>query len=263
MVKPSWSPTTAATKHPIRTAARFSFPWLARMPGGEEERVAGEEEADQEARLGEDDQDQPDLAVRAQVDSRISFGSRLSARIVESRCTTRRIDGPGPPVPERPELTRRPRPWSTLTSMLPAGPESDPTGPLRRPHWSADRTPQHEDRRRDSVAKPLVIVESRAKAKTIEGFLGRDGYTVHGQRRAHPRPARRAPRRRRRTSPSPRSAGSASTSTTTSRPSTSCPTTRSTSWPSSRPRSRTRASSTSRPTRTARARRSRGTSSRC
>src|SRR5262245_14725528 len=29
-----------------------------------------------------------------------------------------------------------------------------------------------------SVAKPLVIVESNAKAKTIEGFLGRDQYVV-------------------------------------------------------------------------------------
>ena len=30
------------------------------------------------------------------------------------------------------------------------------------------------------MAKPLVIVESKAKAKTIEGFLGRDQYVVIG-----------------------------------------------------------------------------------
>ena len=36
-------------------------------PGGEQERVTGEEEADEQAGLGEDDQHQPDLAVRAQV----------------------------------------------------------------------------------------------------------------------------------------------------------------------------------------------------
>jgi DNA topoisomerase IA len=28
------------------------------------------------------------------------------------------------------------------------------------------------------VEKPIVIVESRAKAKKIEGFIGRDGYVV-------------------------------------------------------------------------------------
>ena len=66
MVNPTWSPITAAAKQPMRTAARLSLPWLARMPGGEEERVAGEEEAEQEAGFGEDDEHQPDLAVGAQ-----------------------------------------------------------------------------------------------------------------------------------------------------------------------------------------------------
>ena len=36
-------------------------------PGGEEERVAREEEADEQAGLGEDDEHQPDLAVGAQI----------------------------------------------------------------------------------------------------------------------------------------------------------------------------------------------------
>ena len=59
-------------------------------PGGEEERVAGEEEADQQAGLGEDDEHQPDLAVRAQV---VEDLLRVEAEreIVESRCT----DGAG------------------------------------------------------------------------------------------------------------------------------------------------------------------------
>ena len=35
-------------------------------PGGEEERIAGEEEADEQARLGEDDQNQADLPIRAE-----------------------------------------------------------------------------------------------------------------------------------------------------------------------------------------------------
>ena len=48
-----------------------------------------------------------------------------------------------------------------------------------------------------SVAKPLVIVESRAKAKTIEGFLGRDGYVVMasiGHIRDLPHGAREVPK---------------------------------------------------------------------
>ena len=67
------------------------------------------------------------------------------------------------------------------------------------------------------MAKPLVIVESGAKAKTIAGFLGATttrswpasgtSATCPGARSTHPR-----------ASPSPRSAASASTSTTTSRP---------------------------------------------
>ena len=81
------------------------------------------------------------------------------------------------------------------------------------------------------MAKPLVIVESGAKAKTIEGFLGRDHVHGDGELRPHPRPPRAAPRTRPRPSPSPRSAASASTSTTTSRRSTSSPTTRSRSSP--------------------------------
>ena len=40
---------------------------VGQEPGGEEQRVAGEEEADQQPGLGEDDQHQPDLAVGAQV----------------------------------------------------------------------------------------------------------------------------------------------------------------------------------------------------
>jgi DNA topoisomerase-1 len=47
------------------------------------------------------------------------------------------------------------------------------------------------------VAKPLVIVESRAKAKTIEGFLGRDRYVVMasiGHIRDLPHGARQMPK---------------------------------------------------------------------
>jgi DNA topoisomerase-1 len=47
------------------------------------------------------------------------------------------------------------------------------------------------------VAKPLVIVESPAKAKTIEGFLGRDRVTVkasYGHIRDLPRSAREVPK---------------------------------------------------------------------
>ena len=47
------------------------------------------------------------------------------------------------------------------------------------------------------MAKPLVIVESRAKAKTIEGFLGRDGYVVMasiGHIRDLPHGAREVPK---------------------------------------------------------------------
>ena len=35
------------------------------QPGGEQERVAGQEEPDQQARLGEDDEEQPDRGERA------------------------------------------------------------------------------------------------------------------------------------------------------------------------------------------------------
>jgi DNA topoisomerase I len=47
------------------------------------------------------------------------------------------------------------------------------------------------------VAKPLVIVESKAKAKTIEGFLGRDRYVVMasvGHIRDLPQGAKQAPK---------------------------------------------------------------------
>jgi DNA topoisomerase I len=47
------------------------------------------------------------------------------------------------------------------------------------------------------VAKPLVIVESRAKAKTIEGYLGRDNYVVKasiGHIRDLPHGARQVPK---------------------------------------------------------------------
>ena len=47
------------------------------------------------------------------------------------------------------------------------------------------------------MAKPLVIVESRAKAKTIEGFLGRDRYVVMasiGHIRDLPHGARQMPK---------------------------------------------------------------------
>ena len=46
------------------------------------------------------------------------------------------------------------------------------------------------------MAKPLVIVESKAKADTIAGFLGRDQYTVKpsvGHIRDLPQGAKQAP----------------------------------------------------------------------
>ena len=71
--------------------------------------------------------------------------------------------------------------------------------------------------------RPLVIVESPAKGKTIAGYLG-ERLHGDGERRAHPRPAERQeglqvpePTRRRRTAASP-----ASTPTTTSTSCTSC-----------------------------------------
>ena len=50
---------------------------------------------------------------------------------------------------------------------------------------------------RNPVPKPLVIVESPAKAKTIEGFLGRDRVTVlasYGHIRDLPRSAKEVPK---------------------------------------------------------------------
>ena len=41
-------------------------PFAAKQAGGEEERVAGEEEADQQTGLGEDDHEQPDGPERVQ-----------------------------------------------------------------------------------------------------------------------------------------------------------------------------------------------------
>ena len=70
------------------------------------------------------------------------------------------------------------------------------------------------------MPKPLVIVESPAKAKTIAGYLGSD-YVVEssiGHIRDLPRSAADVPAAFK---PSPGPA-SASTSTTTSSPSTSC-----------------------------------------
>ena len=42
------------------------LPLVREEPGGEEQRVAGKEEADEERRLGEDDQDQADFPIRAE-----------------------------------------------------------------------------------------------------------------------------------------------------------------------------------------------------
>ena len=67
MVKPTWSPMTAAAKHPSEDGGEVQLALVGEDPGGEQERVAGQEEADEQAGLGEDDEHQPDLAVRAQV----------------------------------------------------------------------------------------------------------------------------------------------------------------------------------------------------
>ena len=61
-------------------------------------------------------------------------------------------------------------------------PADRPTAERTRPNPS--RAPEHH------VAKPLVIVESPAKGKTIAGYLG-ERLHGDGERRAHPRPARR------------------------------------------------------------------------
>ena len=76
------------------------------------------------------------------------------------------------------------------------------------------------------MSKPLVIVESPAKAKTLGRFLGRELQRGR-QFRPRPRPARSRPARCRRPFGTRSGAGSASTSRATSRPTTSCRPTRS------------------------------------
>ena len=232
MVNPTWSPMTAARKHPIEHDREVELALVGEQPGGEEERVAGEEEPDEQAGLGEDDEDQPDLAVGAQIVQDL-FGIEAERQnACESRCTAAQDRRP-----TRSGLRNRPGVDSgRFAAPLPA--------PMRHPGPLADHTGRpHPGRHRrrnvgPHVAKPLVIVESKAKAEDHRGLPRSRPVHGDGERRPHPRPARRAPSRRRRASPSPRSAASASTSTTTSRRSTSSPTTRSRSSPSSRPRSK-------------------------
>ena len=66
-VKPTWSPIDGGGEAPDQDGGQVHLALVREDPGGEQERVAGEEEADEQAGLGEDDEDQPDLAVRAQV----------------------------------------------------------------------------------------------------------------------------------------------------------------------------------------------------
>ena len=82
--------------------------------------------------------------------------------------------------------------------MPPARGSRDQTESLMHRRPAADRKPNTPKSNVGiSVAKPLVIVESRAKAKTIEGFLGRDGYVVMasiGHIRDLPHGAREVPK---------------------------------------------------------------------
>src|SRR4051794_33294165 len=77
------------------------------------------------------------------------------------------------------------------------GSSGDKTEPLIRARLPA---PVRHPLRKDAaavVAKPLVIVESKAKADTIAGFLGRDHYTVMasvGHIRDLPQGAKQAPK---------------------------------------------------------------------
>ena len=103
------------------------------------------------------------------------------------------------PVPDLAELTPTARPWEHSRRRDASGRGSE------RADWIAPSIRIHlpiASRRTKtdvgiSVAKPLVIVESRAKAKTIEGFLGRDGYVVMasiGHIRDLPHGAREVPK---------------------------------------------------------------------
>src|SRR5690242_7084924 len=73
----------------------------------------------------------------------------------------------------------------------------DKTEPAR-PRGGATHSPVAPGKERQPVVQiPLVIVESKAKADTIAGFLGRDRYTVMasvGHIRDLPQGARYAPK---------------------------------------------------------------------
>src|SRR3954452_17133820 len=186
MVKPTWSPMTAAAKHPTRMAARFNLPWLARIPAVNRRESPGRKKPTSRPVSAKMMSINP-ISPYGLRSLRIVFGSRLSARMVESRCTTAqdRRSGPTPPGTTR---SRQP-PLATPLSGA-----DTPTVPPRRPHWTATPTKDQQD---SLVAKPLVIVESKAKAETIAGFLGRDLYTVMpsvGHIRDLPQGAKQAPK---------------------------------------------------------------------
>ena len=167
IVNPTWSPSTAAAKHAEQDGRQVErCPGWPRSPGGEQERVAGEEEADQQPGLGEDDRGSGRSRRGAQVDQD-RLGSKLSASIVESRCTTAQDRRARPGAPRRTSGVDRAPLIGALSgaATVPRPRAADQTGRLRDPA----RAPKDPRNARGETARDRGVP---AKAKTIAGFLG-------------------------------------------------------------------------------------------
>ena len=202
-------------KQPTRSTGKFR-PDLScdgEQPGGEQQRVAGQEEADQQARLGEDDEEQPDRGERAQpVDDLLGIEEVERGEQVRHGGTIDHAPTEAWPRDaarlDRSGTARDGRTEEGVAATVP-GRVADQTDPARP---------------RSPVAKPLVIVESPAKARTIAGYLGR---RLHGAWRASATSAtcranKKECRPQHPTRSRPTAASPASTPTTTSTSSTSC-----------------------------------------